>query len=124
MCQIEVEKLRPMQKNMYLKMSECYNSKSASSNEVENCVNRHSAPAQMVQQVIQHEMSQLQDRLQRCSMACQDEVRDKYPNVSGSNASADAMAERCLMNCADKHIAMLKSIKYNIETKIDEVAKR
>ena len=105
-------------------MAECYNSKSASSNEIENCVNKHSQPAQMVQQVMQHEMGQLQDRLQRCSMACQDEVRDRYPSMSGPNAAADAMAEKCLIGCADKHIAMLKSIKYNIETKIDEISKR
>lgn len=124
LLQIEVEKLRPLQRNMYLKLAECYNSKTASSNEIQNCEHRHSAPMQVVQQVMQHEMGQLQDRLQRCSMACQDEVRDKYPNVSGPNPAADAMAERCLINCADKHIAMLKSIKYNIDTKIDEVAKR
>ena len=123
--QIETERLRPLQRNTYLKMAECCNSKS-SSQDVERCVRGCASPGQIVQQVIQNEIGQLQNRLERCSMQCQDEVQDKYPNLTSlsGNPGAEAMMTKCASSCVDKHIAMLKSIKYNIDSKIDEVTKR
>jgi hypothetical protein len=111
-----------MQRTTYLKMAECYISKSASANDIQACVQGASQPSATVNQLIQAEMSSFQDRLQRCSMNCRDETKDKYPNPSG-NAAAEKMITNCLGVCADKHIAMLKSIRYNIEQKVDEVTK-
>ena len=117
-----------MQRSIYLKMADCYNAKSASSSDVERCVHSAASPQNAVQQIIQNEMNQLQNRIERCSMACQDELRDKYPKLTsisdGSNPAAEAMAKKCMIACGDKHIAMLKSIKYNLEQSIDEVTKR
>lgn len=116
-----MEKLRPLQRNMYLKLAECYNSKTASVDDIQRCCNNQQAPVQTADRLLQNEMKQMQDRLQRCSMACQDEVNDKYPNAVQPHAQAEALAEKCLIACADKHLAMLKSMKYNIETKLDEL---
>ncbi|KAJ1422797.1 hypothetical protein B484DRAFT_452189 [Ochromonadaceae sp. CCMP2298] len=123
MDKIDQTKLRPMQRTTYLKMAECYNSKSASANGIQECVQKASTPSNTINQLIQQEMSQFQDRLQRCSMNCRDETKDKYPNPSG-NPEAEKMITNCLGVCADKHIDMLKSIRYNLEQKVDEVTKR
>lgn len=103
-------------------MAECCNSKSASSNDVQNCIGSCSQPNQVIQHLIEQEFSQFQNRLQRCSMACQDEVHDRYMHINTSNQQeAEKMMKKCSDICADKHIAMLKSIKYSIEQKIDDV---
>ncbi|RYH26700.1 DUF842 domain-containing protein [archaeon] len=69
------------------------------------------------------EMSQFQDRLSRCSMACQDEVRDRF---SSSQDSAGAKREmgNCMSTCVDKHVALLKSVQTVLERDIDTIAKQ
>lgn len=118
---IEVNKIRPIQRDAYLKMAECYNSGTSSSESIERCAFQASQPSKYIQQIVENEMSQLNGRLQRCGMSCQDEVRDKYTTM---NSDAEKAMKNCLNSCADKHIAMLKSIKYNIESKIDEATRK
>ena len=122
--QVEVERIRPFSRAMYLKMAECYNNKSATSNDVQRCMNDASAPAEQVQKIVTHEMNQFQQRLQRCIMDCKDEVTDKYPNLDNNNqATAQAMFDRGVVKCADKHIGMIKSLKSTLDQKIDAIIK-
>lgn len=89
--------------------------------DVQRCAHQTQAPLQHADQFLQNEMAQMQNRLQRCSMACQDEVQDRFPNATQPHPQAEAFAEKCLISCVDKHMAMLKSMKYNIETKLDDL---
>ncbi len=113
-----------MQRNMYLKIAECYNSKTSSADDVQRCCNNQQVPVQAASNLLQTEMSQLQNRLQRCSMACQDEVQDKYPNASQPHPQAEALADKCLCACIDKPLSSLKNMQYNIETKLDELSNK
>jgi hypothetical protein len=123
--QIDVERIRPFSRAMYLKMAECYNSKSASSNDIQRCLGDASAPAQVAQNVVQNELNQFQKRLERCMMDCRDEVNDRYPTIDAKNqAAAQGMYDKGAIKCADKHIAMMKSLKTSIEQKLDEVLKK
>lgn len=123
--QVDMERIRPFSKAMYMKMSECYNSKSASTNDIQRCLSDVSAPAQAAQNVVQHELGSFQKRLERCMMDCRDEVNDKYPHIdANSQSAAQAMYDKGAMKCADKHIAMMKSLKSSIDQKLDEVLKR
>ena len=80
----------------------------------------------IAQKVIQNEMNDFQSRLQRCSMSCQDGLKDKFGPLE-NNSSKIPAAERhlmsCMSSCVDKHITLLRSIQSKIESDIDRVSK-
>lgn len=107
-------------------MAACYDAKNKTSVEVQQCVDVSARYVQSVQNVIQREMNDFQGRIERCSYACQDEVKDKYgvlteasPNVT----AAQGTMLKCMSGCVDKHIAILKSVQSRVEKEID-LAKR
>lgn len=69
-------------------------------------------------------MNGFQNRLQRCSLSCQDEVNDKFRNLDMSNSinslAANKMMLSCSSSCVDKNLALLKSIQSKIESDIDK----
>ena len=80
----------------------------------------------VVQQIVQNEMNQFQNRVQRCAMDCSDAIQDEYPNLSSTSpsvAKAQQKLNSCMNTCADKHIALLKGISAKIESDIDKIAK-
>ncbi len=108
---------------MYLKMASCYDNKNASMNEIQNCLQNTQVPMQNIQQTIEHEMNQFQNRLQRGSQACQDEVRDSFGNDTSKQAQAEKLYLQCMNKTVEKHIAMLPNIQTNLEREIDKFSK-
>ena len=65
-----------------------------------------------------HELNYFQDRLQRCSAACQDQARDSLQKATGGaqpNAAQQAaltkQVEACVGKCADTHIPLMKDVE-------------
>ena len=114
-------RLKPMQKKMYLQMADCCDLKSDSA--TNQCLERSSAPLNIVQQIIQNEMTQLQNRVQRCGNDCEDNTRDSMGSKDMSNPKVQdeymRKANACMSSCADKHLALLRSIQSRIEKEID-----
>ncbi len=121
--QLEREKIRPIQRNAHLKIADCYNNKVASAGEVEHCAQNCSDPMRQVQQLVQHELNQFQERIGRCTLACQDEANDAISYRGASQDVAQAQMLKCAAKCVDTHIAMLKAMQAKIEKDIDSVAK-
>jgi hypothetical protein len=123
---VEKDTLRPLQITTHKKIIDCYSNKNASSQECEHCANNCTVPIRNAQNLIQNEMSQFQQKLQRCAMVCQDEVTSKY----GGNPSekdmpaAQKAANSCVSSCVDKHIAMLKAMQSKIESEIQSMVKK
>lgn len=107
---------------MHLKLAECYNSKSTNSSDVDNCCQKNIFPAENANRILDHEINQLQNRLERCAQACGDEVHDKHGSASSSQA--DAMMQKCLSSCGDKHLALMKSVQLSIEKQLDDIIKK
>ena len=101
-------------------MANCYNNKSDTTEDIHRCVQNCAGPTTFVNNVIQNEMNQFQDRLQRGSRACEDEVRDKFGDSSDHAAMQKAMVA-CMSKVVDKHIAMLPTVQSNIEKNLDKV---
>ena len=114
-------RLKPMQKKMYLQMADCCDLKNDVA--MNQCLERSSAPLTIVQQIIQNEMAQLQNRVQRCGSDCEDNIRDSMGGKDmGSPKVQDEYmrkANACMSTCADKHLALLGSIRARIEKDID-----
>ena len=120
---IDKERMRPMQKSTYLKMAACFDSRSATAPQIENCIHNSSAKVQVCQQIIQQEMNSFQSRLQRCMADCEDSVRDKFPNITSEQQQSQAQGQLLsgMSQCVDKHISLLKSVKHKIESDMDKV---
>ena len=64
----------------------------------------------------------VQDRLQRCTLQCQDEARDK---IKDKMSSADEQKvrknlETCLLKCGDKHVAMFPSLSKRLTDQVNK----
>jgi len=135
--------LRGMQKSMHLCASECCDRKESSVDQVHRCIENCSTPLTQAQSFVQNELSQFQERLQRCVMVCQDKVRNQvtvdtsesqeaqrntslsFANSAGSVLRQAALGkdgvsvykaefEGCAMQCVDEHIQLMPSVKKSI----------
>ena len=119
---LDKERIRPLQKSTYLKMAACFDSKTATAPQIENCIHNSSSKVQVSQQIIHQEMNAFQNRLQRCIAECEDTVRDKFPQLNESQRDqAQIQLMSGMSSCVDKHIAMLKSVKAKIETDLSNI---
>ncbi len=74
--------------------------------------------------MIQNEVNQFSERVQRCVRDCQDGVRDRFGELNQDNLSkAQEYMDKCSNACVDKHVAMLKSIESRLEKDIADKTK-
>jgi len=128
MRSVNLRKVRPLQKQAYLNMAKCFELE-GSDQVVDNCVERESYGVKVAQQVIQQEMGQFSNRVQRCVQDCEDSARDSLGGSADLSdprvqEKAQAMMTKCTAVCVEKHIAMLRSIQGRIEAEIDSKATR
>ncbi|MCL4140110.1 UNVERIFIED_CONTAM: hypothetical protein GTU68_036858 [Idotea baltica] len=105
--------LRGMQKSMHLCASKCCDNQEASVDSVHRCIENCSTPLIQAQKFIQNELSQFQERLQRCVMVCQDKVKDKVTaTTSESQVSIYKQnLKACAMECVDERISKTMPIR-------------
>ncbi|XP_037786135.1 protein FAM136A-like isoform X1 [Penaeus monodon] len=141
---LDKEYLRGIQRSMHLCAAECCDRKDSSVDQVHRCIESCSTPLTQAQGFVQNELSQFQERLQRCVMVCQDRVRNQVTadtsesqdssqrgssfsmaNSAGSFMRQAALGiggvtvykaefEGCAMKCVDDHISLMPSIKKRI----------
>ncbi|XP_037786137.1 protein FAM136A-like isoform X2 [Penaeus monodon] len=113
---LDKEYLRGIQRSMHLCAAECCDRKDSSVDQVHRCIESCSTPLTQAQGFVQNELSQFQERLQRCVMVCQDRVRNQVTaDTSESQVTVyKAEFEGCAMKCVDDHISLMPSIKKRI----------
>lgn len=101
---IDSERLRPLRKSAFLTMAKCCDLDNPKA--YQQCVARAGQPEQQASGVIQKELGEFQQRLQRASMACQDEVKDRgfKDQVKAQNAF-----NSCINGALDKHMKLLRA---------------
>ena len=129
MSSLDREILRPIQRNAYLKMAGCLENNSASSDQVQRCMERQNNLLQSTQSVVQGQMQQFQQRLQRCGQMCQDEVQDQIePGMDRDSVKfrkLESKVNSCMGVCVDKHISMLKTTVHSkIKMDLEELLKQ
>lgn len=118
-----------MTRQTYLRLAECHNNNSASTEEIARCAQRYSQPLQQGQNVLNAEMQAFQERLQRCVQSCQDDAQVSQTQSSfswlggGSQQSSERKMITCVNTCADKHLAQLQQIKIKVGKDLDDLAK-
>lgn len=119
--------IRPVQRDTYVNISKCYNSTTASSSEIDACVQRSSRLIQGLTSIINANISDFQHRLQRCVDSCEDEssdyIRDNYAKKQADQISYDVQ-EKCVSICCDKHVDKIPQLKQRIEKDLKEYLKQ
>ncbi|CDW57293.1 DUF842 domain containing protein [Trichuris trichiura] len=109
---IDKTHIRPLQQKMYSCASKCCSDTSGNMQSVQTCISRCSSQTEKIGAYIQAEMEKLQNRVQRCEMACQDEVQDK---ATSANEKPDRkMLENCIAKCADDCLRALPNFRKRI----------
>jgi GTP cyclohydrolase III len=123
--QLEREKLRPLQRNAYLKIAECYSSKSGSAEEVDRCANRYNNVLAQAQNVVNSQLQEFQTRLQRCANPCSDDFQvavSSTANNHPSEATQRALV-KCISQCADRSVTSIGQLQSKLENDIDTISK-
>ncbi|XP_054715929.1 protein FAM136A-like [Uloborus diversus] len=115
--EIDSSCMRKMQGNMHKCAANCCDNPSASMEEVHRCIESCSSTITDAQNFLQNELTNYQDRIQRCVMQCQDNIRDK---ITASTTEAEVSGfkkdfEQCVVKCADTHIALIPSMLKRIK---------
>ena len=126
LASLDKERLRPLQKNTYLKMATCLDNTSASQDQVQRCLEHQQIFLQNAQQVMQGEMGKFQERLQRCAQTCQDEVSHELtPNMDRASPKflgIEKKVNACMGTCVERHIDLLQSAIFpKIKADIDNI---
>ncbi|XP_071504164.1 protein FAM136A-like [Diadema antillarum] len=111
--------LRKLQKEMYLCSARCCDQ---ASGDRQSCIQRCQVPAQQTEEYVQKELTEFLDRLQRCTMQCQDDakdrIRDKMSDSEEQRVRRDL--EGCLIKCGDKHVAMFPTLSKRLTDHVNK----
>jgi len=109
---LDQEYLRQMQGDMYRCNANCCDDSNLNMQHVQRCIESCSTPLTSSQKYIEGEISNFQNRLQRCAYQCQDNVKDKVlPSTSDSEMRHyQQEMEGCIVKCADDHIGLVDNM--------------
>ncbi|KYN03367.1 PREDICTED: protein FAM136A-like [Cyphomyrmex costatus] len=107
----EIDKmyLRKMQSDMHKCAAQCCENESYSIQKVHTCVENCSSSLNKAQQYVQGEFERVQNRLQRCIMECNDNIKDKMgPNPTQTEVDRYSEEfEKCATKCVDSYCELL-----------------
>lgn len=117
--------IKPTRKKCFECSMKCCDSKS-SMTEFQSCLTRCNQPSEQVEQLFSHELSAFQNKLQRCVMDCQDNIKDKYlltqNGTSSDNNNSDIIQKEfdsCSANCVTQSISKLPLIEKKLRNQIN-----
>ncbi|XP_011503351.1 PREDICTED: protein FAM136A [Ceratosolen solmsi marchali] len=100
---IDITYLRNMQGDMHRCAAICCDNKTYTVQKVYKCVENCSVLLNKAQRYVQNEFDRIQNRLQRCVMECNDEIKDKIgSNLAQSDIDKFSNEfEKCATTCVD-----------------------
>jgi len=109
---LDQEFLRQMQGDMYRCNAKCCDDTSMPMQQVQRCIESCGAPMNSSQKYVEGEISNFQNRLQRCAYQCQDQIRDRVlPNTTEQEMEGHKkQMESCIVQCADDHINLVDNM--------------
>lgn len=127
--EIERALLRPIARKAYACVVKCYDDagQKGPSEQIERCSRQCQVPFQYANNILQQEIGQFQNRLNRAMMQCNDEASAMITPAVQNDARKMQQVEDTVIHCitktVDHHIKQLSPMKQRIEAGIKEVAK-
>lgn len=100
--------------------AKCCQDRNSSMESVQYCISSCSKDVAAASQIVQEEMANYQNRLNRCAMDCEDKVKDQVP----ANAKTDqldryrSVYEGCVVKCIDSATSGLSTLSGRIKDRI------
>ncbi|XP_060536196.1 protein FAM136A-like [Cylas formicarius] len=116
--ELDLQYLRKMQADMHRCAAKCCEDNQASLERVQKCVEKCSVSLNWAQSYVQKELEGLQNKLQRCVMDCNDDVRVKM-GVNPTDSEVEKFTkifEDCATKCVDKQIDFMPSLLKRMKT--------
>ncbi|ENN72783.1 protein FAM136A [Dendroctonus ponderosae] len=110
--ELDMQYLRKMQADMHRCAAACCDNRESSLERVQKCVENCSEPLNWAQNYVQEELGALQNKLQRCVMNCNDDVRVQL-GVNPSDSEVDKFTkifEKCATGCVDSQVKFIPSL--------------
>ncbi|XP_050296545.1 protein FAM136A [Anthonomus grandis grandis] len=120
--ELDLQYLRKMQADMHRCAATCCDNQDTSLERVQKCVESCSTSLTWAQNYVQKELEGLQNKLQRCVMDCNDEVRVKMgPNPTDSDVDKfTKIFEDCATKCVDKQLGYMPSLFNRMKTELSK----
>lgn len=121
---IERNLLRPIARKAYACVVKCYDDAGSKgkSEAIENCSRQCQAPYEYAHQVVQHEVGNFQQRLQRAMMLCNDEasamITPSMANDPKQMKKVEDTVLACITKVVDDHVKQLKPMKQRIDSQL------
>jgi hypothetical protein len=91
---------------------------------LENCVSNCQMPSKQANQMVQQEVGEFQQRLNRSMMECQDKAKDMmYPGIENDAKKMGKVEETllaCMSKTVDNHIGLLQPLKKRIQGQLNQ----
>lgn len=107
--------LYKLQKESYLSLAKCMDLKNSSA--VDECSDKATMKVQLAQSIISDEFRSFQTKLDKCSLSCQDMIRDKYPQMDNNLNNAQVVQieyNLCQNDCIDQHMSLMNGLSSKI----------
>ena len=107
--------LYKLQKESYLNLAKCMDLKTSKT--IEDCSIKASLKVHLAQNILTQEFKSFQARLDKCSLTCQDMIRDKYPQMDNNLNNAQLVQTEynwCQNDCIDQHMSLMKGLSSKI----------
>ncbi|KAL7563082.1 hypothetical protein ACA910_022575 [Epithemia clementina (nom. ined.)] len=118
--EIDKKHVRKIARSAYACVVACYDNAgtSGSSETLDQCARSCNVPHQQANNLLQSEVNQFQNRLNRSMQECQDKVRDMMKPGDEKNVKKMQQVEDALIACisktVDNHISLLKPMQQRI----------
>jgi hypothetical protein len=116
---IDKQHFRSIRKNTFLCSANCCDT-APSHVQLNECVNKCEERMVTAESILQNELNQFQQRLQRCALSCRDSVMAKVgPNPSENQVQElQSVVDKCISTCIDDSILSLGPMKKRVDTEL------
>jgi hypothetical protein len=101
-------------------MARCLDDASLNSNAVQRCSLKCSEAVDKVHEQINHELGQLNDRVQRAILTCNDQAKDMIDASPANSDAASKFAQDCATKSLRSHAAFVQGIHQRIIQSISQ----
>lgn len=119
---LETKQMMPLAKSGYLCCARCCDSASSSA-ELQHCLSRCQAPAQQAEQIVNQQLKDFQERLQRCAVRCQDEAKESLPPAPQEKdiSKAQDVMTSCVSRCAIEYEEKVPRLHQTIQQQLSQI---
>ncbi|KAL3138190.1 hypothetical protein ABBQ38_005414 [Trebouxia sp. C0009 RCD-2024] len=111
-AEIDHSELRPLQKQGFLCGANCCDT-ARTQEDLQRCCDRCQAPTTAAQNFVNQALQDFSNRLQRCTVRCQDQIQEKLPQSPSEDQiqQAQGALSSCFADCAEEYEAQVPKLR-------------